>query len=107
VPLEEFTRRMYNSTEINIRATAQSLVDIPFLIQGTEMIATIPKRIATSLGSFAELKMYPVPVRIPETREVLIWHKRNEPDPGHRLAARDHSPRSRASPEHDHPGRTD
>jgi LysR family transcriptional regulator, nod-box dependent transcriptional activator len=83
VPLEEFTRRMFNSSEIIVRATAQSLVDIPFLIQGSEMIATIPKRIATLLGGFTQLKMFPVPVRIPETREVLVWHKRNEPDPGH------------------------
>jgi DNA-binding transcriptional LysR family regulator len=83
VPLEEFTRRMFDSSEINVRATAQSLVEIPFLIQGTEMIAMVPKRLAAMLGSLVQLKMYPVPVRIPETREVLVWHKRNEPDPGH------------------------
>jgi LysR family nod box-dependent transcriptional activator len=83
VPLEEFTRRMFNSSEINVRATAQSLVEIPFLIQGTEMISTVPKRLASTLGTFAHLKVYPVPVRMPETREVLVWHKRNEPDPGH------------------------
>jgi DNA-binding transcriptional LysR family regulator len=83
VPLEEFTRRMFTSTEINVRATAQSLVEIPFLIQGTEMISTVPKRLASTLGTFAHLKTFPVPVRMPETREVLVWHKRNEPDPGH------------------------
>jgi DNA-binding transcriptional LysR family regulator len=83
VPLEEFTRRMFNSTDINVRATAQSLVEIPFLIQGTEMISTVPKRLASTLGTFAHLKTFPVPVRMPETREVLVWHKRNEPDPGH------------------------
>src|SRR5689334_11734736 len=55
VPLEEFTRRMFNSTEINVRATAQSLVEIPFLIQGTEMIAMVPKRLAAMLGSLVQL----------------------------------------------------
>jgi DNA-binding transcriptional LysR family regulator len=27
--------------------------------------------------------MFPLPLRMPEIREVLVWHKRNEPDPGH------------------------
>src|SRR5262249_5920552 len=51
VPLEEFARRMFTSSEINVRATAQSLVEIPFLIQGTEMIAMVPKRLADMMGA--------------------------------------------------------
>jgi DNA-binding transcriptional LysR family regulator len=35
------------------------------------------------LNSIAPMKMFPLPLRMPETREVLVWHKRNEPDPGH------------------------
>ena len=82
VPLEEFTRRMFNA-EIIVRATVQSLVEIPFLLQGTELIATLPERLATMLNPVAPLKMFPMPLRMQETREVLVWHKRNEPDPGH------------------------
>jgi len=29
------------------------------------------------------VKVLPLPFDTPETREVVIWHKRNEPDPGH------------------------
>jgi DNA-binding transcriptional LysR family regulator len=29
------------------------------------------------------VKIFPLPTRVTETREVLVWHKRNEPDPGH------------------------
>lgn len=82
VPLEEYIRRLLN-VEINVRATVQSLVEIPFLLQGTELIATLPERVATRLNDVAPVKIFPVPLRVPETREVLVWHKRNEPDPGH------------------------
>jgi LysR family nod box-dependent transcriptional activator len=82
VPLEEYIRRLLN-TEINVRATVQSLVEIPFLLQGTDLIATLPERLVTALNSAVPLKIYPLPLRVAETREVLVWHKRNEPDPGH------------------------
>jgi len=82
VPLEEFSRRLFNA-EITVRATVQSLVEIPFLIQGTDLITALPERLAQHLSQFAPLRIFPLPLRMPEIREVLVWHKRNEPDPGH------------------------
>ncbi|HEV7716982.1 MAG TPA: LysR substrate-binding domain-containing protein, partial [Steroidobacteraceae bacterium] len=82
VPLEEFSRRLFNA-DINVRATVQSLVEIPFLLQGTNLITALPERLASKLSELAPLKMFPLPLRMPEIREVLVWHKRNEPDPGH------------------------
>jgi LysR family nod box-dependent transcriptional activator len=82
VPFEEFVRRLFNS-ELNVRATVENLVEIPFLLQGTDMVAALPERLANNLTRLAPMKMFPLPVRMPETREVLVWHKRNEPDPGH------------------------
>jgi LysR family nod box-dependent transcriptional activator len=66
-----------------VRSTVQSLVEIPFLLQGTELIATLPERLVTALNATVPLKIFPLPMRVTETREVLVWHKRNEPDPGH------------------------
>ncbi len=71
------------ASEINVRATVQSLVEILFLLQGTDLIATLPERLVTALSNTVPLKIFPLPVRVAETREVLVWHKRNEPDPGH------------------------
>jgi len=82
VPLEEYIRRLLG-VEINVRATVQSLVEIPFLLQGTDLIATLPERLVTALNGTVPLKIFPLPMRVTETREVLVWHKRNEPDPGH------------------------
>ena len=82
VPLEEYVRRLLD-VELHVRASAQSLLEIPLLLQGTELIAMLPERLASGLAAVAPVKTFPLPVRMLETREVVVWHKRNEPDPGH------------------------
>jgi DNA-binding transcriptional LysR family regulator len=82
IPLEELVRRLMNA-DIDVRATTQGLLEIPFLLAGTELIATLPEHLAALLAKLAAVKLLPLPFNTPETREVVIWHKRNEPDPGH------------------------
>ncbi len=82
IPLEELVRRLMNAN-IDVRATTQGLLEIPSLIAGTELIATLPEHLALTLEKLAPVKVLPLPFDTPETREVVIWHKRNEPDPGH------------------------
>jgi LysR family nod box-dependent transcriptional activator len=82
LPLEELVRRLLNA-DIDVRATTQGLLEIPFLIAGTELIATLPEHLALALEKLTPVKVLPLPFEMPETREVVIWHKRNEPDPGH------------------------
>ncbi|HEX7416973.1 MAG TPA: hypothetical protein VF315_02875, partial [Steroidobacteraceae bacterium] len=71
------------TVDIDIRATAQSPMQLPFMLPGTTLIATVPERIATLVAQILPLKFFPVPLNLPEYREILLWHKRNEPDPGH------------------------
>jgi DNA-binding transcriptional LysR family regulator len=82
IPLEELVRRLMNA-DIDVRATTQGLLEIPSLIVGTELVATLPEHLAVTLEKFAPVKVMALPFTTPETREVVIWHKRNEPDPGH------------------------
>ena len=82
IPLEELVRRLMNA-DIDVRATTQGLLEIPSLIAGTELVATLPEHLAKELQKLAPIKVLPLPFETPETREVVIWHKRNEPDPGH------------------------
>jgi DNA-binding transcriptional LysR family regulator len=82
LPLEEMVRRLTNA-DIGVRATTPGLLEIPFLMEGTELIATLPEHLAKTLAKVAPVKVLPLPFNTPETREVVIWHKRNEPDPGH------------------------
>jgi DNA-binding transcriptional LysR family regulator len=71
------------AADIDVKATTQGLLEIPFLLGGTQLVATLPEHLANELAKFAPVKVLPLPFQTPETREVVIWHKRNEPDPGH------------------------
>jgi LysR family nod box-dependent transcriptional activator len=82
VPLEELVRRLVRAN-LDVRATTQGLLEIPFMLAGTQLIATLPEDLARTLARLAPIKLLPVPFETPDTHEVIIWHKRNEPDPGH------------------------
>jgi LysR family nod box-dependent transcriptional activator len=82
IGLEELVRRLL-SAELDVRATTQGLIEIPFMLAGTQLIATLPEHLARTLARVAPVKLLPLPFETPDTREVVIWHKRNEPDPGH------------------------
>ena len=82
LPLEEMVRRL-TAADIDVKATTQGLLEIPFLLGGTQLVATLPEHLANVLAKLAPVKVLPLPFETPETREVVIWHKRNEPDPGH------------------------
>ena len=82
VPLEELVRRLLNA-DIDVRATTQGLLEIPFMLAGTQLVATLPEDLARTLAQLAPVKLLPVPFKTPDTHEVVIWHKSNEPDPGH------------------------
>jgi DNA-binding transcriptional LysR family regulator len=82
IPLEELVRRVMNA-DLSVQMTTQGLLEIPFLIAGTPLITTLPQALAASLKRFAPVKLVPLPFLTDDTREVVIWHKRNEPDPGH------------------------
>src|SRR5262249_7171819 len=82
IALEELVRRLTDA-ELLVKATTQGLLEIPSMLAGTELVATLPEHLARTLARVAPVKLLPVPFNTPEVREVVIWHKRNEPDPGH------------------------
>jgi LysR family transcriptional regulator, nod-box dependent transcriptional activator len=81
-PVEEFVRRLLGF-DLDVRATAQSLLELPFTLPGTALVATVPERVATLAGAVVPLKTFALPFDALDSHEVLLWHKRNEPDPGH------------------------
>ncbi|MGH8148765.1 MAG: LysR family transcriptional regulator [Steroidobacteraceae bacterium] len=81
-PIEEFVRRLVN-LDIDVRATAQSLIELPFMLPGTPLVATLPERIAQLAAPVVPIKTFALPFDTLNGHEVLLWHKRNEPDPGH------------------------
>jgi LysR family transcriptional regulator, nod-box dependent transcriptional activator len=70
---------------LNIAATAPSFSALIFMLPGTPMIATVQARLARMLAPALNLKQVECPIVIPQLREVLAWHARNDFNPAHQF----------------------
>lgn len=59
-------------------------VGLSFLIQGTDLVATIPQRLAEVLSKRGRYRTFDPPVPLPGYEIKLHWHERFHHDPGHR-----------------------
>lgn len=57
---------------------------LPFIVAGTNLIATVPERMAKQFARQLKLQVLPVPVDLPAFRLTLLWHQRHHSDPAHR-----------------------
>ena len=73
----------YAKVDLDVRVTTQSPFELPFIVPGTPLIATVPENIANRLAPLLPIRIFAPPHEIPDSREILMWHKRNESDPGH------------------------
>jgi DNA-binding transcriptional LysR family regulator len=69
--------------DLDVRVTSHSVTDLLFMLPGTQLIATVPESAALRLAALLRLRSFAPPQDIPDSRELLMWHKRNEADPGH------------------------
>jgi LysR family nod box-dependent transcriptional activator len=63
-----------------VEVLAPSFSAVPDLIVGTNRIATMHRRLAVKAARHAALKILPVPIDIPDIREVVQWHRSNSDD---------------------------
>lgn len=62
----------------------ESFVPAPFLVAGTDLIATVPVGMALATAARLGLAVRAPPVSLPEVSAYLYWHARAEADPAHR-----------------------
>jgi DNA-binding transcriptional LysR family regulator len=55
---------------------------VPFIVAGSDLIATVPERLAYKFDKL-KLQVMPVPLAIPPFRLTMIWHERRDRDPAH------------------------
>ena len=79
---EELVRRLFD-IDLTVHLTVPSLLHLPYVLEGTSYIATLPERVAQMSAAAADIKTFPLPFPVPEQHEILLWHKRHEPDPAH------------------------
>jgi DNA-binding transcriptional LysR family regulator len=56
---------------------------VVFLVAASDLIATVPERLASEFSKKLKLQVLPAPVAIPPFRLMMLWHERNHSDPAH------------------------
>lgn len=56
----------------------------PFIVAKTDMILSLPERIALDFIGLAPLKIVPIPIELPAYDLVMVWHPLHDLDPAHR-----------------------
>lgn len=82
-PIDEAVRKRLN-VELDVRVATDSVLQMPFLLAGTTLIAVLPEDLARQLTGCLSIRILDIPDDIVPARHVeLLWHRRNEPDPAH------------------------
>jgi LysR family transcriptional regulator, nod-box dependent transcriptional activator len=79
---EELVRRLFD-IDLTVHLTVPSLLHLPLVLAGTSYVATLPERVAQLFAAPQSIKTFPLPFPAPQQFEILLWHKRHEPDPAH------------------------
>jgi LysR family transcriptional regulator, nod-box dependent transcriptional activator len=66
----------------DVRAAASSFAVLPFLVVGSELIATMHARLARLVEPALPIKRMAVPFPLPPIHQAMQWHKYRDLDPG-------------------------
>ena len=66
------------------RLSLPHFLSIPFVVAGSDLIATLPEPVARAVGGPLKLQYSKCPVEIPRIPVSLVWHTRTHQDPSHR-----------------------
>jgi LysR family transcriptional regulator, nod-box dependent transcriptional activator len=64
-----------------IECTVHSFDLIPYMVAGTDLIATMPAKLAYKYAEYLPLKLYMPPMELPALVEVLQWNSFRDEDP--------------------------
>jgi DNA-binding transcriptional LysR family regulator len=59
-------------------------MSVGYILQRTDLIATVPERLALQLAPLFSLSMCALPVALPSAPIHLLWHERVQQDEGNR-----------------------
>ncbi len=67
-----------------IAVTVPHFISMPVMVQSTDMVCTLPRRMALLYADNFRLKSHALPLRVPQFPLYLIWHDSQLSDAGHR-----------------------
>lgn len=57
---------------------------VPSIVERTDLIATLPKRLAERFSAISKTCVVSAPIKLPRLTHIQVWHPRNDADPAHR-----------------------
>jgi DNA-binding transcriptional LysR family regulator len=73
----------YHGLERRVALVVPNFLSAPFTVATTDLLLSLPRRIAEACKAFAAVKILPVPFDLPAYELVMAWHPVKEKDPGH------------------------
>jgi len=70
--------------QLRIALKVQSMLTEFKVVANSDLIATVPKRLATQLADKEPLQLLPLPFNIPDVRIAMYWHEVTQHDAGRR-----------------------
>lgn len=67
-----------------ITVSVPSFLSAPYLVASTDLIATLPERLARQLQRWLPLRVFEPPLPLPGFALSMLWNERMENDPSHR-----------------------
>jgi DNA-binding transcriptional LysR family regulator len=76
--------RVLTSRKVNARVSVQvsNFYAVMTLVSSSDLVATIPRRLAESMRELAGLNVLAPPIALPKLKVSLYWHERFHRDPG-------------------------
>jgi DNA-binding transcriptional LysR family regulator len=69
---------------LRIAVRAPDYLSVPFIVANSNLIATVPQRLATPFLRILPIRMLPPPLALPEISISLFWHERTQHSALHR-----------------------
>ena len=66
---------------LDIALRVPHFVVIPMIVEATDLIVTLPSRVAEQIAAPMKLKIHPLPLKFPKFEVSLFWHPRFTNDP--------------------------
>lgn len=73
-----------NRIRRNIPYMVSKFWSMPPMVERTDLVAAIPRRFAEEVSKNFDICIYDMPVPIAEQHIYMMWHRKNEHDPGHK-----------------------
>lgn len=67
----------------NFSIELDNVWSVPFVVSRSNLLATIPERIAFVFKEFCQLNVFTMPFDMPNYQVNIVWHRRAQSDPAH------------------------